>query len=309
MKKKLIALVFFIFIFTLSIIIFRKSARQELTQEMLIMGTICRISIITGKDCSNTQASDALNKAFKLLKDYERRWNFYSKDSELVLINAKAQDQAVKLSPQTFEIISRGLEFSIRTDGVFDITATSLQQQGGHGNIVLNANDRTVTFSDKKTKIDLGGMATGYAIDRVVEFFDKNAVNDYLIDVGGDIYAKGKNQENQSWRIGVRDPKNKQLIIEDFTIEAEAVTTSGNYEKPHIIDPKTRILAKGDIESVTVKAQSCLDADVLATSFFIMGQDKTKSYIDKYDKNIQVLFIVNKNNKSEIIKYNWQKEM
>ncbi|MBU1087660.1 MAG: FAD:protein FMN transferase [Candidatus Omnitrophica bacterium] len=275
---------------------------------MLIMGTVCRISIITGKNLSSQQAESALNNSFALLKDYERRWNFYAKDSELGLINVQALNQPVKLLPDTWELISKSLELSVLTNGVFDITATSLHRQGGYGTIILDQQAQSLMFSDTQAKIDLGGIATGYAIDQVQEFFKNNRIMDYLIDVGGDISASGRNQKNKVWEIGVRSPVDQNIIICDFPVNNQSVTSSGNYVKKHIIDPQTSVLADNNIESVTVITDSCLEADAFATAFFIMGIEQTKTFIDKYRNDIQVLFVKTIENKHEIIKYNWEKD-
>ncbi|MBU1044636.1 MAG: FAD:protein FMN transferase [Candidatus Omnitrophica bacterium] len=308
MIKKNIVFSFLLFVFFLSQIILLISAKREISREMLIMGTVCRISIVSGKNLSPQQAEAALNNAFALLKDYERRWNFYAKDSELSLINAQAFNQSVKLLPDTREIVSKSLELSALTNGAFDITATSLQRQGGYGTIILEPHAQSVMFSDLQTKIDLGGIATGYAIDQVREVFKNNKVNNYLIDIGGDIYASGKNQKNKFWEIGVRNPFDQNIIISDFPIKDQAVTTSGNYLKKHIIDPQTAVLADNNIESVTVISDSCLEADALATAFFIMGIEQSKVFIDNYKNDIQVLFVKNMKNTPEIVKYNWKKD-
>ncbi len=308
MKKSKPALIFFLFVFFLAIFVGLFPAKQEISREMLIMGTICRISIIADKKFKTAQVENALDKAFTLLKDYERRWSFYSKDNELALINAQAAKRSVKLLPDTFEIISKSLDLARQTNGVFDITATSLHKLGGYGTIILDQNDQSVSFGNSLLKIDLGGIATGYAIDRVVELFANDNVENYLIDVGGDIYASGKNKKNKLWEIGVRNPFDQNTILYDFSLENQAVTTSGNYVKQHIIDPQTGSLADKNIASITVIADSCLEADALATAFYIFGIEKTRTFVDNYENDIQVLFVKNVNSNSEIVKFNWKKD-
>lgn len=308
MKKSKQVLIFFLLVFSLSLFVSLVSVRQELSREMLIMGTMCRISIIADKKLKIKQAENALDKAFSLLKEYEHRWNFYSEESELVLINAAAANRPVKLLPDTFEIIKKSLILARQTNGVFDITATSLHKSGGYGTIILDQSNQSIFFSDANTKIDLGGIATGYAIDRIVELFIDETIENYLIDIGGDIYAAGQNKKNKLWEIGVRNPFDKNDILYDFSLENQAVTTSGNYIKQHIIDPQTSTLVKNNIISITVIADSCLEADVLATTFFIFGIEKTKTFIDNYAGNLQALFVENFNNSHKIVKLNWEKD-
>jgi thiamine biosynthesis lipoprotein len=300
--RKLISACFVLCCFLVAFFALKSFQRRHVFEEMLIMGTVGRISIITDQDIGRDRAQVIINEAFQRLKDYEQKWNYYSAESQISLINNNASQKPIKLSKDTFDLINKAIEFSNLTNRIFDITAPALHSTALRGNIVLNAADQDISFKDPQTKIDLGGIATGFAIDRIVEYFDSRNVKNYLIDIGGDIYAKGNNQYGRSWQIGIRNPDRQNEILEQLSINGQAVTTSGNYVKNHIIDPATKKPVKTDIKSVTVVAETCTQSDALATAFFIMGIEKTKEFIDSYDHALTVWFIKNTGKKSAVIK-------
>ena len=287
------------------------TGRKAITETILVMGTTARITLIVEQPSKVKidRSYGAIDQAFSLLRLYDRNLNFYSPDSELTQINMKAFGEQVQISDFMQEALEQALMYSKLLNGVFDITATSLQEEGGYGNIALSARRKTVYFKNKKTKIDLGGMVTGLVIDKIVERFDELQIHNYLIDVGGDIYAKGRNKAGQIWRVGVRNPLNPDKIVKKFFIKNQAITTSGNYIKKHIFDPHSGAPADGDLLSVSVIASTCLDADVFATAFYVMGMGKAKAFILRHRNDIKALFIVNNQGIPEVITYNWDKYM
>ena len=282
--------------------------KKVITESILAMGTTARITIVVDNPTRKKilSAYAAIDEAFSLLKKNESALSFYSTSSELKAINEKAAAAKVKISGLMYEVLEKSLAFAKLTEGAFDITATSLQKEGGYGSIILNPENKTVYFKNKKAKIDLGGIAAGFAIDKIAEHFKRLRIENYLIDVGGDIYARGLNEKGVPWQIGVRDPVRREEIVEKISITNMAVTTSGNYIKNHIIDPQTSSLADSDLLSVTVAAPECVQADVLATAFFVMGRQKSKAVISLNNLDVKVLFITDKNGNPEVEKYNWE---
>ncbi len=294
-------------LFTLIILLNNFPGRKAITETILVMGTTARITVIVEQPtkAKTYSAYKAIDEAFSLLRLYDSKLNFYFPESELAQINRNAGRKQVEISDFMLEILEKALKYSLLTDGVFDITATSLQKEGGYGSIVLNSKRKTVYLKNEGVKIDLGGMAAGFAIDKIVKRFEKLQINNYLIDVGGDVYAKGRNKAGNSWRVGVRNPLYQDKIIKKFFIKNQAVTTSGNYIKKHIIDPNSGALADGDLLSVSVIASTCLDADVLATAFFVMGIEKAKAFISVKRSDIKALFVVDNQGSLKVITCNW----
>ncbi|MCP4648963.1 MAG: FAD:protein FMN transferase [PVC group bacterium] len=275
------------------------SNRPFLSRQMILMGSSAKITIVS----DSSQAQEAMDEAFAILKEYDQMMSYYAENSELTMINQHAAKIPVEMSKDMFEIINRALEYSNLTDGIFDITATTLQRQSRYDTIIIRPNRGiwSVSFRDPHTKIDLGGIVVGFSIDKVVARFAELGIKDFLIDVGGDIYAKGKNAQGKNWQIGIRDPFNSKRVIKKVALVDEAVTTSGNYVKHHIIDPVSKKIVESDILSVTVFSEKCVDADVLATAFFIMGMEKTTEFL-RNNSGRKVVFVVNEDGKAKVVK-------
>lgn len=273
------------------------SRDKSLNREMVLMGTTVRISIVE----DSIKIQQAMDEAFALLKKYDDMLSFYNEYSKLSRINKYAAKAPQPVSDDMFEIINKSLYYCKITGGAFDVTATSLQTKGGYGSIRLDKRRKMVHFKNPKLKIDLGGIAVGFCVDKVVEYFNEHKINNFLIDVGGDVFAKGKNKQGDFWRIGVRNPFKHNELIEQFELKDEAATTSGNYVKNHIVDTALHPVATQDILSVTVIAKKCIEADVLATAFFVMGLEKTEIFLEKHP-DIKAIFVINKNNKPELVR-------
>lgn len=294
-------------IITLVIILRNITSKKVITETILAMGTTARITIVVDHPTRNKIDRDykMIDEAFSLLKKYDQTLSFYSQDSELKAINKNAGQAPVKISDLMLDILEKSLFYSKFTGGVFDVTATSLQKEGGYGSIILNTKRKTVYFKNKKTKIDLGGIATGFAVDKIAEHFEQFQIENYLIDIGGDIYAHGVNEHGVTWKVGVRNPISPEKIVKKVSIKNQAVTTSGNYVKKHIIDPKSGSLADEGLLSVSVIAPTCVDADVFATAFFIMGMPRAKALILRHRNDIKALFVISNQGRPEAIVYNW----
>jgi thiamine biosynthesis lipoprotein len=168
----------------------------------------------------------------------------------------------------------------------------------GYKNIELDSENVSVKFLNKGTKIDFGGIAKGYAVDRAKDILISRGIKNSLINLGGNIFALGNAPGKKNWRIGVHDPRNKGKLLHSFELTNRAISTSGNYERffeirgkrySHIINPITGIPCQGII-SVTVVADSAEEADALSTAIFVMGEEKGLN-LAKSIKGIKVLIL------------------
>ena len=134
----------------------------------------------------------------------------------------------------------------------------------------------------------MGGIAKGYALDEAARILRKSRVQNFHLDAGGDVYVGGKNCDQQLWRIGIRDPKSRDKIIDVVHVTDRAVATSGNYEQyykvanqkwSHIINTVTGFPQK-EVVSSTVIAKSATDADALATAISVLGKSSGIKIID-----------------------------
>ena len=159
--------------------------------------------------------------------------------------------------------------------------------------------------------IDFNAVAKGYGIDLIGSYLDSKGVNNYLIELGGEILAKGKNVEkNKSWLVGIENVNlNDKSFSSIIALEDIAMATSGNYRKfridsltgkkyVHTLNPITGSASKSDITSATVLASTCALADAYATAFMALGLENSKVILKNIDK-IDVYFTYNDQNNEE----------
>ena len=164
----------------------------------------------------------------------------------------------------------------------------------------------------KNTFLDFNAIAKGYAVDVIAEFLEHQKIESCLVEIGGEIRAKGKNIEKQSnWKVGVENPNfdGEQSILKVISLQDEAMATSGTYRKfkvdkngnryAHIIDTKTGYPSKTNILSISVIAKNCMTADAYATAFQAMGIENVKAFL-KDHLELKVFFIF-ENAKQEIV--------
>lgn len=213
------------------------------------------------------------------------------------------------------------------TDGAFDITVAPLVNAWGFGykNDKLPDSEKVETLmrrvgmdklrldGDRLQKnvegveIDAGAIAKGMGVDRVADYLETQGVSHYMVEIGGEIRAKGKSPKQRSWRVGVDKPKDEpdmfqrdvQLII---GIENGALATSGNYRNfyirdgkkyAHTIDPRTGYPVQLDMLSATVYTDRCMYADAYATAFMVLGFEKSRGIAERL--GLQVCFIYEEN--------------
>ncbi|MBU1147575.1 MAG: FAD:protein FMN transferase [Candidatus Omnitrophica bacterium] len=236
----------------------------------ILMDTFCEISCYS-------QDKIAIKMAFEEIERIERLCSKFDEKSELSKVNTLAGQEEVVISEELLELISRSIYYSNLTQGAFDVT-----KQGKYKSIALDKDKSSIRFVDSDIKIDLGGIAKGYAVDRAVQVLRNHDIENALVNLGGNMFALGSPAGRKAWRIGIRDPGDKSKIIHKLNIKDKAVSTSANYERPsHIINPITGNPAK-DIGSVTIVAPSAEQADALSTAVFITGKDLCLNDVEVY---------------------------
>lgn len=127
-------------------------------------------------------------------------------------------------------------------------------------------------------KYDFGGIAKGYAVDRVIRIFRENGIKRAMVNIGGNLILIGK----KNWTVGVKDPEEPARLIGRLTLDKElGIATSGNYERPgHIKDPKTGKPVT-DLLSVTITAPTAMEADALSTGVYVLGRKKGMELIER----------------------------
>lgn len=232
----------------------------------------------------------------------------YRDDSQLSRVNREAADQAVSVSVPLYNVLARSLEISRLSDGAFDISFASVGylydfregrqpdddavREGlthiNYRDILLAEADHSVRFRKPGLKLDLGGIAKGYAVDRGIRVLRQAGVSHARLSAGGDMRLLG-DRRGRPWMVGVRDPRHrdKQAVI--IPLSDTAISTSGDYERffidddgqrvHHILSPSTG-RPVGEVQSVTIIGDEAMTTDALSTAVFVLGADKGLALIN-----------------------------
>jgi len=247
----------------------------------------------------------AFYDAYQEIARIEALLSSHIASSEVTKINKMAGVKPVKVSYETFAIISRSVQYSKKFKGIFDASIGPVTTLWGFSDdkkditlpkrsvleadlklvdyrrVALSKADTTVFLERKGMRLDLGGIAKGYAIDRAAYILKNKGIQHFLINAGGDIYACGYKYGEKKWLVGIQHPRRQADLLATFEVHDMAVATSGDYERykiidgkryHHIIDPRTGFPATLD-QSVTVFANSAEEADAWATYLFIIGYE------------------------------------
>ncbi|WP_455584510.1 FAD:protein FMN transferase [Bacteroides sp.] len=224
---------------------------------------------------------------------------------------------------------NRSMEISKETDGAFDITIAPLANAWGFGfkkgkfpdsimvDSLLQITDYTkvrlvdgkVVKEDPRIMLSCSAVAKGYSVDVVARLLDKKGIQNYMVDIGGEIVAKGKNSRNGLWRIGINKPIDDSLSVNQeiqtvLELTNVGLATSGNYRNfyykdgkkyAHTIDPRTGYPVQHNILSATVIAEDCMTADALATAFMVMGLEEASTFANEHP-SIDACFIYSDEN-------------
>ena len=242
-----------------------------------------------------------------------------------IISRINRNDSTVRLDTYFTEVFKASMEVSKTTGGLFDVTVAPLVNAYGFGFTAKAAVDSFMIDSllnlvgyrkirlegDQFVKekpgimIDFNAIAQGYTVDVLAAFLDKRNIGSYLIELGGEVKAKGKKMNNEYWKVGIdvpnEMPDNERKLHAVVKLNNRSLATSGNYRKfyvengkkyAHIIDPRTGYPANSNLLSVSVIAGDCITADAYATAFMVMGIERSKQFLTTNpDLGLQVYFI------------------
>ncbi len=240
-----------------------------------VMGSSSRIGVFLA-DGSDFRAP--VNGAFQEMMNLEAILSIFRKESEISILNRKRR---ATLSIKCLDILERSLYFSKISKGAFDVTGGYFKN--------LHINDNHVGLDQEEMCVDLGAIGIGYGVDRALESLRQWGVKRAIVDGGGEIGTIGGKPDGFAWRVGIRNPFDRESFIDIINLEDGSVSTSGNYEKRHIRDPRTGRLPDGLI-SATVIARDATTADALSTAAFVLGAEEGIELIDAL-KGIEGLLI------------------
>jgi FAD:protein FMN transferase len=274
-------------------------------QQRDIMGT--RVSVELWH-AEVSVAADCSQRVFAEMDRINAMMSSYLDSSELSLINNNAANAAVEISDELALLIERSLHFSEISQGAFDITYASVgyaydyrkRQQPSDQSVAqkLTAIDyhhielagNKIRFNNKAVRIDLGGIAKGYAVDRAVDIIGQCGINKAMVGAGGDSRILG-DRVGRPWVIGIQHPRDPTGIVLRLPLSDSAISTSGDYERffidngkrvHHIINPSTGRSATASW-SATVIGPDAMTTDALSTTIFILGAARGLALIESLE--------------------------
>ena len=308
-------IIFLVFLIIASVLIIANEPPYH-NDKGVIFGTYYNISY---KHKENLQG-----KIEKRLLAVDRSLSPFNKKSVITAINNNTDTKVDTLFAQVFTLAQ---EISQKTDGAFDITVAPLVNAWGFGFKKGTKVDSTtvdsllqyigydkVSLADKRvvkqhpeTMLDCSAIAKGFACDCVAQLFDSCGIDNYMIEIGGEVVAKGKNEKSKAWSIGISKPTDDTIsthseLQEILHISGKSLATSGNYRNfryedgrklAHTIDPRSGYPVQHTLLSATVIADNCATADAYATAFMVLGLDKALEICKKND--IEGYFIYSDN--------------
>lgn len=266
-------------------------------------------------------AENHKNGIEKVLKEVD---NSLSPFNDSSIISAINRNEDVAVDEKFKEVYELARYVHDRTDGAFDITVAPLVNAWGFGFksgtmptaakvdslkqlIGLEKTSLTnghIKKNDPRIMLDCSAIAKGYGVDIVARYLESQGIENFMVEIGGEIVVKGHNDSGKNWNIGVTKPTDDSLAVDQelqtiLSLTNTAMATSGNYRNfyykggrkyAHTIDPKTGYPVQHNILSATVIANSCAKADAFATSFMVMGLEKAQEVLKK-EKELKACFI------------------
>ncbi len=291
------------------------------------MGTTYLVKFLQPGQSDKVHDTAAIQKAVnKRLREINQSMSTYIEDSELSIINQSDAGVPLEISSELRKVISYAIDVYDKSLGKLDITVGPLVNKWGFGpdlkpeNVPSQEDLRalsayvgidkfklsgsTLIKLHKDVYIDLSTIAKGYGVDQVAELLESFGIQDYLVEIGGEMRVKGTKPNKSDWLIAVEKPVATERAIERIiSIGDNAIATSGDYRNyyeedgtrySHLIDPKTKRPIQHNLVSVTVVAESSMHADAWATALIVLGPDQ--GMLVAQNNNIAALFITKENN-------------
>lgn len=281
----------------------------------------------------NTSNEGLIDQCFQIANQYEQLFSNTLENSDISRINANA-GEFVEVDEKTVNVIQKGIHYGKLSDGFFDITIGPLsglwnisqlavssdsdnnevsssvipQKQDllkalthiDYKKILISGNQ--VKLTDKKARLDLGGIAKGYIADEMKAFLNEQGITTGIINLGGNVLTLGPKADQTPYSIGIQKPfADQRTILGTLKVKNASVVSSGIYERyitvnnqiyHHIIDPTTGYPVENELWQVTIISQSSIDGDALSTTCFALGTENGLALVESLD-GVEAIFVSN----------------
>ena len=308
--------------FVVGSIPFAARGRKRLVRRTLpVMGTFGEMALVHRDE---SYAHEALDAAFQEVRRVEALLTRFRPDSEVGRANLSAFDRPQAVSGETADVLAASLRWAEGSDGIFDpclgravalwdvgnrtrppevLDVDRFAGRGLYSSMELgrSGGQDVVVFHQRDMAVDLGGIGKGYGVDRAVQVLRSWGIQNALVNLGGDLYAMGVSEDGDPWKVGVRAPDNPRGVVTTLEMSDRAVATSGDYHQffdyhgkryHHLLDPGTGAPSVARVRSVTVAAESCMDADAGATTAFIASVERSRSILGRVAPGSEVVHTV-----------------
>ena len=302
--------------------------RKEIVLSGRTMGTTYSVKVVAGF----FQSTDGLQeKIDKRLEDINRSMSTYLPDSEISRFNrfAKAGEK-FSVSEDFINVMQVAEKIHSISDGAWDGTIGPVvnlwgfgaegPKAGVPGSGEIRAQLEKVGFhrikrvagqylikTNPSVTLDFASIAKGYGVDQLADVIRSVGIEDFLVEIGGEVFASGSKADGQSWRIGINTPRKDASIKQVYRVAPlrdRALATSGDYRNffeidgirySHVIDPRNGYPVSNGVVSVSITADTCTFADGLATAIMVIGPEEGLALINRLDR-VEGLIIVSKGN-------------
>ncbi len=287
------------------------------------MGTSYSVTIAEPRDKINVVNLEVLIE--QSLSQVNASMSTYIDDSEISLFNRSRSTQWQPVSKPLVEVLTMAQRISHLSNGAFDVTVGPIVNLWGFGpesmsdklptdleinerlrhigyrHLAISSDPAMIKKDIPDLAIDVSAIAKGYAVDQIARLLDAKGIANYLVEIGGELRARGVNPDGEIWRVGIETPDTSRSIVQVVHLNHAAIATSGDYRNyrefggkkySHGIDPTTGRPITHRVASVSVIAENTMKADTWATAFLILGEERGLK--SAQSKNIAAYFLLRK---------------
>lgn len=325
MNKRILTILIGFISISLLIVYLNTNSHQQtgpILFEGATMGTRYHIKVIPGPELSIN--IDQLSKTIKTrLDEINHLMSTYKSNSEISQFNQHQTDQWMTISAETAHVINAGQKISQLSHGAFDMTIgnlvnlwgfgptinlDSIPKQNkidaligriGHKKLLSRHEPHQIKKTSPEVYLDLSAIAKGYAVDAIAKVLLTNHIDNFMVEIGGEIITHGLKEENKPWVIGIQSPASSEDSVQKkLYLTNVAMATSGDYRNyfeedgrrySHTIDPRTGYPIKHQLASVTVISSSCMEADAYATAIMVLGPTEGMKFANQHNLAIFML--------------------